>query len=259
MARGSCDRGLIPGGAGQVSNVVFMGMGEPLANYKAVVGAVRQLVTPTPDGLGLSARGVTVSHGRAGAADAAAGHRGDAGDARPVVARAGRRAARRAGPDQHPVERRRGGQRGLGVRPDHQAAGLHRVHPDPRRERPAVPGRSAGQGAAAAGQLGLGARQPDPDEPDTRLTLDRLPAPGRERVRPPARAQGRAGHRTRHPRAARSTAPAVSSPRTPTWASAAAARRGRPAEPATPTTGWPPAASAAPPDRSSRGPAAPRR
>lgn len=54
-------RGQIPGGAGWVGNVVFMGMGEPLANYRAVVGAVRQLVTPTPDGLGLSARGITVS------------------------------------------------------------------------------------------------------------------------------------------------------------------------------------------------------
>ena len=55
------DRGEIAGGRGRVSNVVFMGMGEPLANYKAVIGAVRQLVTPTPDGLGMSARGVTVS------------------------------------------------------------------------------------------------------------------------------------------------------------------------------------------------------
>jgi 23S rRNA (adenine2503-C2)-methyltransferase len=54
-------RGLIPGGSGRVGNVVFMGMGEPLANYKAVIGAVRQLTTATPDGLGLSARGVTVS------------------------------------------------------------------------------------------------------------------------------------------------------------------------------------------------------
>jgi 23S rRNA (adenine2503-C2)-methyltransferase len=54
-------RGLVPGGRGRVSNVVFMGMGEPLANYKAVVGAVHQLVTPTPDGLGLGARGITVS------------------------------------------------------------------------------------------------------------------------------------------------------------------------------------------------------
>jgi 23S rRNA (adenine2503-C2)-methyltransferase len=55
------NRGLVPGGRVQVNNVVFMGMGEPLANYKAAVGAVRQLVNPTPDGLGLSARGVTVS------------------------------------------------------------------------------------------------------------------------------------------------------------------------------------------------------
>ncbi len=54
-------RGQIPGGPGRVNNVVFMGMGEPLANYKAVIGAVRQLTTPAPDGLGLSARGVTVS------------------------------------------------------------------------------------------------------------------------------------------------------------------------------------------------------
>ncbi len=50
-----------PSGHGRVSNVVFMGMGEPLANYKAVIGAVRQLVTPAPDGLGMSARGITVS------------------------------------------------------------------------------------------------------------------------------------------------------------------------------------------------------
>ncbi len=54
-------RGEVPGGPGRVSNVVFMGMGEPLANYKAVIGAVRRLTDPTPDGLGMSARGVTVS------------------------------------------------------------------------------------------------------------------------------------------------------------------------------------------------------
>jgi 23S rRNA (adenine2503-C2)-methyltransferase len=38
-----------------------MGMGEPMANYKAVMGAVRRLTEPAPDGLGMSARGVTVS------------------------------------------------------------------------------------------------------------------------------------------------------------------------------------------------------
>lgn len=54
-------RGEIPGGPGRISNVVFMGMGEPLANYTAVLGAVRRLTDPTPHGLGISQRGVTVS------------------------------------------------------------------------------------------------------------------------------------------------------------------------------------------------------
>lgn len=45
----------------RVSNVVFMGMGEALANYKAAIGAIRRLTDPTPDGLGLSARGITMS------------------------------------------------------------------------------------------------------------------------------------------------------------------------------------------------------
>lgn len=57
----SLARDEVPGGPGRVSNVVFMGMGEPLANYKAVMGAVRRLTDPQPDGLGMSARGVTVS------------------------------------------------------------------------------------------------------------------------------------------------------------------------------------------------------
>ncbi len=57
----SLARDEVPGGPGRVSNVVFMGMGEPLANYRAVIGAVRRLTDPTPDGLGMSARGVTVS------------------------------------------------------------------------------------------------------------------------------------------------------------------------------------------------------
>ncbi len=57
----SLARGEVPGGTGRVSNVVFMGMGEPMANYKAVIGAVRRLTDPTPDGLGMSARGITLS------------------------------------------------------------------------------------------------------------------------------------------------------------------------------------------------------
>jgi 23S rRNA (adenine2503-C2)-methyltransferase len=54
-------RGEVGDGPGRVSNVVFMGMGEPLANYKAVIAAVRRLTDPAPDGLGLSQRNVTVS------------------------------------------------------------------------------------------------------------------------------------------------------------------------------------------------------
>ena len=46
---------------GRLSNVVFMGMGEPLANYSAVVAAVRRMVAEPPEGFGLSARGITVS------------------------------------------------------------------------------------------------------------------------------------------------------------------------------------------------------
>jgi len=44
----------------RVTNIVFMGMGEPLANYNRVMQAVRTMVDGD-HGLGMSARGVTVS------------------------------------------------------------------------------------------------------------------------------------------------------------------------------------------------------
>ncbi len=47
--------------AERVSNIVFMGMGEPLANYARVLRAIRTMVAPQPEGLGMSARGITVS------------------------------------------------------------------------------------------------------------------------------------------------------------------------------------------------------
>lgn len=53
--------GEVGGEPGRLSNVVFMGMGEPLANYKRVIAAVRRITAPAPDGLGLSQRNVTVS------------------------------------------------------------------------------------------------------------------------------------------------------------------------------------------------------
>lgn len=46
---------------GRVSNVVFMGMGEPLANYNRVVGAVRRITEPAPHGVGIGQRSVVVS------------------------------------------------------------------------------------------------------------------------------------------------------------------------------------------------------
>ncbi|MDR2974767.1 MAG: 23S rRNA (adenine(2503)-C(2))-methyltransferase RlmN [Propionibacteriaceae bacterium] len=53
--------GDLPLGAGNLNNVVFMGMGEPLANYRAVMTAIRAICAPVPAGFGVSARGVTVS------------------------------------------------------------------------------------------------------------------------------------------------------------------------------------------------------
>ena len=45
----------------RLSNIVFMGMGEPLANYKRVKETVAQIIAPGPKGFGISARNVTVS------------------------------------------------------------------------------------------------------------------------------------------------------------------------------------------------------
>src|SRR5262249_19733475 len=53
------DGGLGP--PSRLSNVVFMGMGAPLANYQRTVDAVRRICDPVPGGFGISQRGVTVS------------------------------------------------------------------------------------------------------------------------------------------------------------------------------------------------------
>jgi 23S rRNA (adenine2503-C2)-methyltransferase len=45
----------------RLSNVVFMGMGEPLANYNRVLAAVQRIIAAPPYGFGISARSVTVS------------------------------------------------------------------------------------------------------------------------------------------------------------------------------------------------------
>ncbi|MET7878627.1 23S rRNA (adenine(2503)-C(2))-methyltransferase RlmN [Micromonospora profundi] len=53
--------GAVVGSPARLSHVVFMGMGEPLANYNRVIAAIRRLVSPAPEGLGLSQRHITVS------------------------------------------------------------------------------------------------------------------------------------------------------------------------------------------------------
>jgi len=57
----ACAEGELPGGETRLSNVVFMGMGEPMANYNAVMRTIRNITAPQPDGLGISARSVTLS------------------------------------------------------------------------------------------------------------------------------------------------------------------------------------------------------
>lgn len=64
ISEGGLGMGRIAGNGAEperVNNIVFMGMGEPLANYKRVMTAVRRMVAPAVEGLGMSARGITVS------------------------------------------------------------------------------------------------------------------------------------------------------------------------------------------------------
>ncbi|ARD41925.1 23S rRNA (adenine(2503)-C(2))-methyltransferase RlmN [Actinomyces gaoshouyii] len=56
-----CADGAPADGPVRLSNVVFMGMGEPMINYRNVVAALHRLIDPSPEGFGLSARGITVS------------------------------------------------------------------------------------------------------------------------------------------------------------------------------------------------------
>ena len=53
--------GEVEGGPGRLSNIVFMGMGEPMGNYASVLSAVRQICALPPEGFGISARNITVS------------------------------------------------------------------------------------------------------------------------------------------------------------------------------------------------------
>ena len=61
MAAKAMRDGEVAGGSGRLSNIVFMGMGEPMGNYKSVLSAVRQISSMPPEGFGISARNITVS------------------------------------------------------------------------------------------------------------------------------------------------------------------------------------------------------
>lgn len=61
LAAAAMRDGELSGGPGRLSNIVFMGMGEPLANYNRVLAAVHRICDPAPSGLGISQRSVTVS------------------------------------------------------------------------------------------------------------------------------------------------------------------------------------------------------
>lgn len=61
MGMVAAESGDLAGGPTHVSNIVFMGMGEPLANWRQVQAALHRMIEPSPSGLGISARGVTVS------------------------------------------------------------------------------------------------------------------------------------------------------------------------------------------------------
>ena len=127
-------------GGGRLSNIVFMGMGEPLANYNRVLAAVRRIIAAPPHGFGISARSVTVSTVGSGARDPKARRRATRRHAGAVAARARRRAARHAGAGQQPLERRRSAGRRTVLRRRDRSAGVDRVRADPRRQRPAVAG-----------------------------------------------------------------------------------------------------------------------
>ena len=137
------------GAPARLSNVVFMGMGEPLANYKRVVRGAAADHDPRPDGSG-SRRAASRSPPSGWSRRSTSWPPRAAGDPRRVPARPRRRAARHPGAGQQPVEGRRGARRRPPLRDHHRPPGVDRVRPDPRRQRPAVARRPARQAAAAA-------------------------------------------------------------------------------------------------------------
>ena len=193
----SLARDEVPGGPGRVSNVVFMGMGEPLANYKAVIGAVRRMTEPTPDGLGMSARGITVSTVGLVPRITSSPRRGF-----PVTLALSLHA-----PDDElrnelvPINTRYSVAETVEAAWNYARITKRRVSIEyamMRGERPGLAGGPARRRADVVRRLGLGARQPDPAQPDARLEVDRVRPRRRARVRAPPGGGRGADHGARH-------------------------------------------------------------
>ena len=153
----SMARGEVPGGPGRVSNVVFMGMGEPLANYKAVIGAVRRLTDPTPR----RARHVGARHHRLDRRPGARASGSSTEEGIPVTLALSLHA-----PDDElrnelvPINTRYSVAETVEAAWDyaaqHQAPGLDRVRHDARHQRPGLARRPARRRPAAATATGAG-------------------------------------------------------------------------------------------------------
>ena len=190
----------VAGGPGRVSNVVFMGMGEPMANYKAVLGAVRRLTDPAPDGLGMSARGITVS-----TVGLVPRMRQLADEGIPVTLALSLHA-----PDDElrnelvPINTRFSVAETVEAAWNYADKTKRRVSIEYAMMRgindQAWRADLLGRRAHVVRRLGLGPRQPDPAQPDAGLEVDRLRSRRRARVRTPARGQWRADDGARHPR-----------------------------------------------------------
>ena len=109
--------GDVPGGPGRVNNVVFMGMGEPLANYKSVVARCAGWSTRRPDGPRACRRAASPCRPSGWSRRSTSWPTRGSRSRWPVAARTRRRAAQHARPRQHALGRRGGARRRLGLRP----------------------------------------------------------------------------------------------------------------------------------------------
>ena len=202
-AAGTMARGDIPGGPGRLSNVVFMGMGEPMANYKAVIGSVRRMVSKAPDGLGMSARNITVS-----TVGLVPRMRQLTDEGIPVTLALSLHA-----PDDElrnelvPINTRWSVHEAVEAAWDYARTTKRRVSIEyammkdinDQAWRADLLADVLRQLRRRCRWLGLGARQPDPAQPDAGIDVDGLTARGRARVRAPAPGEGHPHHRARHP------------------------------------------------------------